>query len=411
MNKLFAFLCVSSLILCLASPAAAGGIDSKTNWSVEYFRTLNRNAATDYADIAVYNPAGTVKRDDGLYFNISFQYLFKDFSNTYLGTEYESNEPTLIPGVFAIYKQDRWSLFGAITNTGGGGAVDFDKGSKSAVQQATLIGGLSGLTAGGYTIDRTNLFGESFYISYTVGGAYQINDMISFSLGARLINASKETDANFFYTHPLGPPLAPDVALNVDYKETAEGWGGIVGLNISPTDDLNIGLRYESVTALNFKTKVLRDDTGTLVAGSKARRDLPALLGLGVSYRFSKKLRAETNLTYYFEKNADWEGAEDNVDNSFDLGLSLEYMLNPRWTLSCGYVFAKGGMPVDEMLPENPELDAHSVAAGFAFAATPKLDLNFGVGNAFYVSETQSDGTELEKNIFYMALGLEYKFN
>ena len=44
------------------SSAVAGAIDNKTNWSAEYIRTLNRNAATDFADIAAYNPAGTVKR-------------------------------------------------------------------------------------------------------------------------------------------------------------------------------------------------------------------------------------------------------------------------------------------------------------------------------------------------------------
>jgi hypothetical protein len=47
---LLSFVCVSAVY--------AGAIDNKTNWSAEYIRTLNRNAATDYADIAAYNPAG-----------------------------------------------------------------------------------------------------------------------------------------------------------------------------------------------------------------------------------------------------------------------------------------------------------------------------------------------------------------
>jgi hypothetical protein len=44
------------LSIALVSTAFAGAIDNKTNWSAEYIRTFNRNAATDYADIAAYNP-------------------------------------------------------------------------------------------------------------------------------------------------------------------------------------------------------------------------------------------------------------------------------------------------------------------------------------------------------------------
>ena len=71
--------CVGGLLLSCAfvSAAYAGAIDNKTNWSAEYIRTLNRNAATDYADIAAYNPAGTVKLQDGFILNGSLQYLGK----------------------------------------------------------------------------------------------------------------------------------------------------------------------------------------------------------------------------------------------------------------------------------------------------------------------------------------------
>lgn len=58
--------CAGGLLLSFgfATAVYAGAIDNKTNWSAEYIRTLNRNAATDYADIAAYNPAGTVKLDE-----------------------------------------------------------------------------------------------------------------------------------------------------------------------------------------------------------------------------------------------------------------------------------------------------------------------------------------------------------
>ncbi|MBW1744497.1 MAG: hypothetical protein JRJ47_13875, partial [Deltaproteobacteria bacterium] len=70
MKRFLAFLCVSALVFCLTSPVMAGGIDNKHNFSAEYIRTLNRNAATDSADATVYNPAGVVRMEDGLYGNL-----------------------------------------------------------------------------------------------------------------------------------------------------------------------------------------------------------------------------------------------------------------------------------------------------------------------------------------------------
>ncbi|MBW2565895.1 MAG: hypothetical protein JRE24_03215, partial [Deltaproteobacteria bacterium] len=58
MKRLLFFLCVSTLVFAVATPLMAGGADNKTGWSAEYIRTLNRNAATDSADIVMYNPAG-----------------------------------------------------------------------------------------------------------------------------------------------------------------------------------------------------------------------------------------------------------------------------------------------------------------------------------------------------------------
>lgn len=47
------------LIVGLASSLQAGGVINKQNLSADYLRTLNRNAATDMADAAAFNPAGT----------------------------------------------------------------------------------------------------------------------------------------------------------------------------------------------------------------------------------------------------------------------------------------------------------------------------------------------------------------
>ena len=61
MERLFRFIFVAGFIFSTTSWVYAGGIDTKSNLSADYVRTLNRNAATDAADAVVYNPAGVMK--------------------------------------------------------------------------------------------------------------------------------------------------------------------------------------------------------------------------------------------------------------------------------------------------------------------------------------------------------------
>jgi long-chain fatty acid transport protein len=109
--------CIGGLALscAVASTVFAGAIENKTNWSAEYIRTLNRNAATDYADIAAYNPAGTVKLDEGFIINGSVQFLSKKYENIISGTTLESDEPSYIPGIFGVYNKGKPPVFEFVT--------------------------------------------------------------------------------------------------------------------------------------------------------------------------------------------------------------------------------------------------------------------------------------------------------
>ena len=92
MKKLFVLLSMVGLVFLLTAPLLAGGIDNKHNFSAEYIRTLNRNAATDSADAVVYNPAGVMRMENGFYLNFSGQYAAKDYSDTIGGiwTDFEN---------------------------------------------------------------------------------------------------------------------------------------------------------------------------------------------------------------------------------------------------------------------------------------------------------------------------------
>ena len=111
-------------VLLMAGAAMAGGIINKQNQSADYLRTLNRNAATDYADIASYNPAGIMQMADGLYGKLDLMYFGKDYSNDVPGFgKLEQDEPSIIPSLFTVYKKKKWAGFFAFTIPAGGGEL------------------------------------------------------------------------------------------------------------------------------------------------------------------------------------------------------------------------------------------------------------------------------------------------
>jgi long-chain fatty acid transport protein len=421
MRKRFVFLCVASLIVASVSPVFAGGIDNKTNWSAEWVRTLNRNAATDSADAVSYNPAGVMKMDNGMYLNASGQYALKDYKNTYLGTEYTTNEPDFVPSIFALYKQNKWAAYGAVTIVEAGGKVDYEHGDVTTLGLASrIITTFNTLTFGtpqfpAFTgILDQRLEGKSYFIGYTIGGAYKINDMISVSLGARYVDASR--DFNGYAT--LGGGTFGTQTYAVDYEETGNGWGGIIGIDVTPMENLNIGIRYETKTSIDLTTDVTTDTVpgGLVTNGAKRNRDLPAILGVGVSYKFTPKLRVEADLTYYFNQNAGWDdnpvtlADETQKDDGYDIGIACEYTFNPQWKASVGYMYTFVGINPDNMSVETPELDANTIAGGVEFKPLPNWGINLGILKTFYNDATTSSGIKYEKDVVIIGLGLQYKF-
>jgi long-chain fatty acid transport protein len=439
MRKGFILFCTAALVTVTAQPLLAGGIDNKHNWSAEYIRTLNRNAATDYADIVAYNPAGIMFMDNGSYVNLSAHYLGKTYTNTINGTDLESDKASVVPGTFAIYKTDKWSAFAGFTIPDGGGKVEYDNGNvttrsaglgimagANAALDAAQAGGLlpPGVTASMlyYSgINSEKLHAESYYFGYTIGGAYKINDNVSVSAGVRFVDAHQESQASL--TVSAANTIAgvnDDVNATIDYEEDADGWGAVLGINVTPMEGVNLALRYETKTELEFKYKVAEDNVGVLASlgitnGVTHDRDLPGILGLGASYQVNPKLKVDVNLTYYFNEDADWEGDEEKVDNGYDIGAALEYAINDKTKASFGFMHTDVGIDAQDMLAEAPQLDANTIGTGIAYKYNDNVDLNFSLGKVFYDDASYTDTTTglnitYEKDILFLGFGAQYKF-
>ena len=419
----------------------AGSVDYLSNQSAEFMRTLNRNAAIDAADAVNYNPAGVVKMQDGLFANASGQYIMKTYTaedndpNHFFNTkEYKSDVPSIIPNIYALYKQNNWAAFAAFTVPAGGGKLEFGEGTpmlRSALYQQVVTATYEYLISLGTpaenaatmaastasdvvdNIDKLTL--ESMYYAGTLGGAYKINDMFSVSLGARYILGNKTINL----TAKEEDPYYTDGKDIADLELEASGFGGVIGFNASPMPELNIGVRYETVTKLEWDTTVNTGDAAVnqlgYADGKTEKKDLPALFALGVSYDIMPELKASTTFTYYFIKQAKWEhyeGTKTNkeYDNGFDAGLAGEYNIMPNLLVSAGYLYSKVGGNDKTWNDFEMALDSNSIACGARYEIIPGLNVNLGLCWTMYINGTNESDVTYTKDAKIIALGVEYKF-
>ncbi|MDT8274335.1 MAG: hypothetical protein RRA35_14175, partial [Desulfomonilia bacterium] len=193
------------LFIVLGVPVLHAQIDNLTNMSAEWIRMSNRNAATDAADIVVFNPAGTVALSPGFHLDIGNQFMFRMPEHSFtdpLGTgdlSYEQDSPDLfIPNLYAAYTRDRWSLFGGIHIPGGGASIDYPDGSFTTRLIGASLIGPGGPFEGLYTaVTDESIKAGSIYIATTLGGAYKVTDMASVAAGIRCINAKNTIEGKF----------------------------------------------------------------------------------------------------------------------------------------------------------------------------------------------------------------------
>jgi long-chain fatty acid transport protein len=272
---------------------------------------------------------------------------------------------------------------------------------------------------------------ESSVLGFTLGGSYAINDMWSVAAGARYANGKREFKGKIKISAPNPAPLPVNdpFTAKLHLEQDADGWAGIIGLNFSPNDKLNAALTYISKTKLKYDMDVKQDTQlpgGTSLAaaigfpdGSKQRIDIPALLGFGISYKFLPQLKTDLNFTYYFEKDASIDTFEGEGD-SWDLGLSVEYTFSPQWKASLGYLHTHIGLDSDQQInePEEPKLDANTVAAGVVWSPKPAFAITAGGGLITYDdvdgpvenARGEKESVDYDKEVWNLSIGFQWKF-
>nr|WP_320193414.1 outer membrane protein transport protein [uncultured Desulfobacter sp.] len=409
------------LILGMAAPAFGGGIDNKQNFSSAYAGTLSRNAATDGADAAAYNPAGLMLLKNGTYLELDLLPFTFDYDHEYDG-ETQTASPNLIaPMVFGVHKWDQWALWGTFTINGGGGETEYENGNviTQTVENRLFRGDFAPTLPGGGTLTQPYAYAESYDYTFTAGVSYALHPMVSVAAGVRYIFTDKEVDLHGTYF----------VDLLAKYDQEAHGYGGVIGINIHPSDTLNIGIRYDSEVKLDWETDTNGSNALGIALleafgrkdGKSYARDLPAVLALGVEWKVLPKLTLKPSFSYFFEKDADWDTQNDAVDgNSYELALALQYDVNAYWSLTAGYLFINVDMKpenfgiIEQM---NPPLDCHAFAVGAKYRMTEKLTLILGLSGYFYEDDTAPADlvagrpeVTYDKTLYQAGIGIQYRF-
>jgi len=397
-------------LAALAFPA----IVTNTNQSAFYLRHLARNASTDI-DAVYYNPAGLTKLSDGFHLALHNQSIFQEKkvinefpalnAREFVG---KVNVP-VFPTFFAVYKKGSLAFSFGFGPNAGGGSADFTKGLPSfeipIAQLPALITGM-GIPTSKYAADIA-LKGSSVYYGFQAGVSYAITESFTMAFGVRYISAvdTYEGHLNSVTINPTYPALGLTGAMipatnfftaigqagyaaavkdkAVDVEQTGTAWTPIWSMFFIPVEGLHLSFRYENGTGLELTNKTTKDDTGLFPNGKKSGKDIPAIVALGADYLFSPKFRGSLSLSYYLDQDADWDGREQFVDdNSYELGLGLEYQVTDMIGLSGGYLMTRYGLAAGFQSDMSHTLSADTLGAGLRIKVGAKFDVDL---SGFYV--------------------------
>jgi long-subunit fatty acid transport protein len=206
----------------------------------------------------------------------------------------------------------------------------------------------------------------------------------------------------------------------VDAKKTATGITPIVSVNFSPIDMLNIAVKYEFKTKLEFTNETAADnskaglvgidpDTGLPIYlfpnGEKTRLDIPAMISAGVTLTPIDPLLISAGAHYYFDTKADWGGRQDQLDRGLiEVALGAEYTIKDALALSAGWLMTSTGATEAYQTDQSYSLNTNTFGGGVGYKITDFLELNLAGSYTMYQEGTNTFRRELggegQSNLF-----------
>ncbi len=266
------------------------------------------------------------------------------------------------------------------------------------------------------------------------------------NLGLYQDGMTNEQAAQAFGTAAIGMDQKATILEDqtADVEQKGSGITPIIGLNINK-EKFNIGLKYEFKTKLELENSV-PEGKGFLIGydgldpvykfpdKQKNRKDMPALLTLGMDYKVTEKFKASLGMHYYFDKAADYgfkDALGNKIDNSdvfeknyWELAVGLEYNINEKLLISGGYLRAQSGMKEDYQTDLDYKISSNSFGIGGAYSISSMIDINIATAYTIYVeddktfdhniagntSNTETVTETYNRDNLFFAIGLDIKF-
>ena len=404
-----------ALTAVLTSVAYGASIDHIQTYTPEYLGNQAQNGMINNASV-YYNPAGIVNLEKGTYVHIGAQLAVGHEKMEYNSKDYKADLFQPIPN-FAMYKvEDDSALYWTFGGIAGGGDLKYDDGVAGTAVIPDIVNGLlmgSGKTleeikAAGINTNGSSAEGKNLYAQTTLGKVWKINNKLSLSAAGRLVYGIRELKGDLY----LNSNSIKLGEAHLDSERTAWGYGFQLGVNYQATEKLNLAMRYDSRVKLDFEAKGSKNDVPVLnlgfgsfypeyMPGTKTRRDLPAILAAGMSYKVTDNWTVGLSGNYYFNKDAKMDevvgiaeigghqikGIEAEYDNGYEIALGTEYRINPKWAVLGGVNYAYTGAKYTSYDDVEFALDSIMVGTGLKYNPDETSEWVFTVAHYFYDSE------------------------
>ena len=433
------------LTAILSSGLYGASIDHVQTYTPDY---LSNQAQTGLVKAGVnnYNPAGQSRLEQGKYAQVGVQYAVGYEKMSYEGKEHKAKLRQAIPNVTFTSVDANGATFFNFGALAGGGKLKYD--GVSGVDVLSDVNKFDGL--GVY--DRgSSLTGKNMYEQATLGRAFNVNENLSLSVAGRVVHGTRELKGNLnIGVNPspayqaakaaeikkavLAGKLSPTEAKakgqalqqttaylvknglqgDLDSKREAWGYGFQLGVNYKVDERLNLAARYDSRVKMNFKAKGSENQLNTAAIlgqniglttfypqytiGERVRRDLPAILSVGASYKVTDNYLVSGAANYYFNRHAKMDrvtafgGHEYGLDykNGWEIALGNEYKINDKFTLIGSANYARTGAKASSFNDTEYALNSFTLGAGVKYQYDETTAITASVAHFIY---DKKDGT------------------
>lgn len=407
-----------ALAAVLSSSAYSASIDHIQTYTPEYLGNQAQNGMINNASV-YYNPAGLVHLQNGTYFHAGIELAVGEEKMNYNGQELKADLLQPIPN-FAMYKvEDDSALFWTFGGIAGGGDLKYKDGVPGTAVISDIVNNssLSKMLGGKITTEKSSAEGKNIYAQTTLGKTWKVDDKLSLSVAGRIVYGVRKLKGDIQVD---GSPVLDYYKQNratLDSERTAWGYGAQFGVNYKATERLNLAMRYDSRVKMNFKAKaserkveLSKLSNSTLpdlgfstfypeyADGVKSRRDLPAILAAGMSYKVTDNWTVALSGNYYFNKDAKMDRikqesilgskvVEAEYDNGWELALGTEYRLSPKWAVLGSINYADTGAKVSSYDDVEYALNSVTLGTGLKYNPDETTEWVFTVAHFFYDEE------------------------